>query len=91
MTKFPFVFVGDEAFPLKTNLIKPYPRNVLNDRKRIFNYRLSRVRRVIENVFGISAARFRIFRRSIIGKVEHVVLLTTSGMAFWQKVAGEKK
>ena len=37
--KFPFVFVGDEAFPLKTNLVKPYARNDLNDARRVFNYR----------------------------------------------------
>ena len=26
---FPYVLVGDEAFPLKSNLLKPYPREVL--------------------------------------------------------------
>jgi len=35
----PYVFVGDEAFPLKTNLIKPYSRSALSDKRRIFNYR----------------------------------------------------
>lgn len=28
-TKMPFVFVGDEAFPLLNNLLRPYPRNQL--------------------------------------------------------------
>ena len=72
----PFVFVGDEAFPLKKNVMKPYSRSTLNDSRRIYNYRLSRARRVIENAFGICTSRFRIFRRPIIAKVQNVVKVT---------------
>ena len=73
---YPFVFVGDEAFPLRTDLMKPYPRAVLGLKERIFNYRLSRSRRIIENTFGILAARFRIFRRPIIAREDVVVSVT---------------
>jgi len=89
--KHPFVFVGDEAFPLKTNLVKPYPRNVLTDKKRIFNYRLSRARRVIENTFGISASRFRILRRSMVGNVEHVTETTKAVVALHNFLMDDRK
>lgn len=33
---------------------------------RIFNYRLSRARRVVENVFGLIPSVFRVFRKPIL-------------------------
>lgn len=60
-----YFFVGDDAFELSENLMKPYPTQRLTLKQRIFNYRLSRARRVVENAFGILATRFRIFRREI--------------------------
>ena len=63
----PHVIVGDEAFALHENLMKPYPRRQsLNDpSKAIYNYRLSRARRTTENAFGILCAYFRIFFQPI--------------------------
>ena len=54
----PFYSVVDEAFPLKTWLMNPLPHRSMNREHRIFNYRLSRARRVVENVFGLLAARY---------------------------------
>ncbi|GFV37723.1 DDE Tnp4 domain-containing protein [Trichonephila clavipes] len=50
-TVIPHVIVGDEAFALHQNLMKPYPRQQsLHDAsKAIYNYRLSRARRTTEN------------------------------------------
>ena len=52
--------------------MKQYPFNNINQEKRVFNYRLSRARRIVEKAFGILAARFRIFRRNISIDVENV-------------------
>lgn len=64
----PYVLVADDAFALRPNLLKPYPGRsnaVLPVTQQIFNYRLSRSRRTIENAFGIMSAQFRILRQPI--------------------------
>lgn len=63
----PFVFVADEAFPLNDNIMKPYSGNYgKGSMERIFNYRLSRARKVVENVFGISSSVFRVLRKPML-------------------------
>ncbi|XP_069832289.1 uncharacterized protein [Dendropsophus ebraccatus] len=72
-----FVFVADEAFPLTSHILKPYPQRLLNRERQIFNYRLARARRVVENAFGIMANRFRVLHTPINlmpHKVDKVVL-----------------
>ena len=40
----PFCIVGDDAFGLRTWLLKPYPHRCMTNQEKIFNYRLSRAR-----------------------------------------------
>lgn len=63
----PYTFVADDAFALTTNMLKPYSGiHNKGTKERIFNYRLSRARRIIENVFGIMSAIFRVLRKPIL-------------------------
>ena len=71
----------DPMSQLSVTMLRPFPRrNDLNLYQLIFNYRLSRARRVIENTFGILASQFRIFRRFIIDKTENIKYITKAAV-----------
>lgn len=72
----PFVFVGDDAFPLQKNFMKPYSGDNLSNDEVIFNYRLSRARRIVENAFGILASRFRVLLNVINLSPEKATIIT---------------
>ncbi|XP_069819610.1 uncharacterized protein [Dendropsophus ebraccatus] len=57
----PFVLVSDEAFPLMSNLLRPYPQRGLDVRRRNFHMRLTRARHFVERTFGILTSKWRIF------------------------------
>ena len=64
----PYCIVADEAFLLTPTIMRPFPRTgrkKLQDDERIFNYRLSRVRRIVKNAFGILAQRWLVFSRRL--------------------------
>ena len=55
----PYVFLGDDGFALKEFMKEPYPQQNLTADKRIYNYRHTCTRRILENLFGILANRWR--------------------------------
>lgn len=73
-TILPHVIVGDEAFPLMTNVMRPFPgaQTGQDEGNKIYNYRHSRARRVSENAFGIMSKKFRIFFKKFNILPEHL-------------------
>jgi hypothetical protein len=70
----PYVLLADDAFPLTCHIMKPFSVDVAKGSpKRIFNYRLSRARRLVENAFGLLASVFRVFHKPIEVKVDDTV------------------
>lgn len=68
----PYVIVGDEAFPLKRYLMRPFPRTGrrLSEAERIYNYRLSRSRNTVENAFGILSNTWRVYHHPLECRLE---------------------
>lgn len=86
-TKVPYHIIGDSAFQLETFLMKPFSQVAVNSdfEKRIFNYRLSRARRCVENAFGILVQRFQVLKSPIRTNVDtsDVIVLATLSLHNW--------
>ena len=65
---------------LSSFMMKPYPQKGLTTDRRVFNYRLSRVRRISENGFGILANRWRVFRRPFSLEPEKVKVISLAAI-----------
>ena len=74
----PYFIVGDDAFPMRTTLMKPYRRANLTHRQKIFNYRLSRGRRIVENAFGILASRWQCMARPMLQTPEVIKIVVSA-------------
>ncbi|XP_042566166.1 uncharacterized protein LOC122133636 [Clupea harengus] len=61
----PFVFVADEAYPLRCDLMRPFPGTNLATGRRAFNYRLSPARLIVECGFELLSSQWRMYRRII--------------------------
>ena len=70
---FPYFIVGDDAFPLRKWLLKPYSRRAMTHKERVMNYRTSRARRVVENGFGILAHRWRCLLTTLLLEPDRVI------------------
>lgn len=77
-TPVPHCIIADDAFSASEFLMKPISGQNLSRDDRVFNYRLSRARRVIENAFGIASLRWRILRKEIEHKPETVQKLVSA-------------
>uniref|UniRef100_A0A671U8L1 DDE Tnp4 domain-containing protein n=1 Tax=Sparus aurata TaxID=8175 RepID=A0A671U8L1_SPAAU len=67
MGRQPYVFVADEAFPLHRNLMRSFPGHQSGSH-RLFNFRLSHARLIVENTFGILTSQWHMYR-GVIGCV----------------------
>jgi hypothetical protein len=52
--------------------MRPYLRRMLTNKTRMFNYRLSRARKIVECAFGILNAKFEIFEGPVCCEEETV-------------------
>lgn len=78
--KVPYMILCYKAFALSEYTMKPFSGNPERGSiERIFNYRLSRARRVVKNAFGILSSVFRVLRKPMLLEPEKdtkVVLAT---------------
>lgn len=74
--KVPYVIVADDAFRATRIMMKPWGQRA-STVKKIFNYRLSRARRVVENTFGILSNKFQVLQKDInlhVTKVQEIAM-----------------
>lgn len=87
----PHVIVADAAFSNQYHIMKPYPYRGLTKEQKIFNYRVSRARRIVENVFGILANRFRVLLNTIPLKAQKAKTITQACCALHNFLRKESK
>lgn len=71
----PHVLLGDQGYPLKPYLLKPYSRQQATEDQSEFNQKLSSVRRVVECAFGILVTKWRALKTEIQTNPEHTEVI----------------
>lgn len=74
----PLVLLGDEAFGLTRQVMRPYPNKNLTAEKRIYNYRHCRARRVVECSFGILSNKWRVLHSCILVDIDFATTIVQS-------------
>ena len=67
-----FELLRDDAFGLKTYMMKSPPQRGFTDEKRVYNYCHCRACRISENLFGIISNRWRVLQATILLPPESV-------------------
>lgn len=78
----PWHAVGDKAFPVKENTMRPYLESIFLQGG-IFNYHLSRAGQIVETSFGILAARWYAFRRPLSAAPDKATNITQATVALY--------
>ena len=89
----PSLIVADSALTLSPKLMKPYPERWTDHEKKVFNYRLSRARRIVKNAFDILACRFGVYQsamRVAPEKTKKIVLATLALHNFLRDVKDQQ-
>ena len=90
-TVVPFVVVGDGAFPLRSNLMKPFPGLNCPLPQRQYNYRLSRARRTSENTFGTMAEVWRIMHAKMAAQPDKVISIVKAACVMHNYLINNKQ
>ena len=75
--------IGDNAFPLKSDLMKPYPGKNIRARESVYKYGLSRARQCIQNSFGILSCNLENLVSQIFVEIEFDPYLKLLSFSFY--------